>query len=128
MYIAGRAIQNMTMIHTDSAVYEKSGGNNQGQVTGTGTPAEDREEDREEEREESRLRDLKEDAKWGRDLETQKKAIEDLRKNGISAISYLEEILAVVPPGEIKQYCKSAIDSIIDAQQNEAKKNPVEKA
>jgi len=102
---------------------EKDYSRNPEHIRGTGTPAEDREE----ERAKNRLWDLKEEAKWGRDIETQKRAIQDLRRNGNAAMSYLEEILSVVPPGEIKQYCQDAIDSIISPQRNEAKKNPVEK-
>ncbi|AIC16245.1 hypothetical protein [Nitrososphaera viennensis] len=81
---------------------------NPGRVGGTGSPAEDIEE----ERARNRLWDLKEEAKWGKDTMTQKKAIEELSKSGVPAISYLEEILAVVPPGEIKQYCQDIIIGI----------------
>ncbi len=81
---------------------------NLGRVGGTGSPAEDMEE----ERARNRLWDLKEEAKWGKDAMTQKKAIEELGRSGVPAISYLEEILSVVPPGEIKQYCQDAINGI----------------
>lgn len=46
------------------------------QVTGTGTPAEDVEE----EGPQYDLRSLVEDAKWGKEIETQKKAIRDLAR------------------------------------------------
>ena len=80
-----------------------------GQVTGTATPAEDREE----ERARDSLWDLKEDAKWGKDIKTQKKAIRDLASIGTPALIHLEEVLSVVSPGEIKQYCQNAINSLI---------------
>lgn len=94
------------------------------QVTGTGTPAEDIEE----ERAKKRLWDLKEDAKWGKDMDTQKKAIQDL-SSGTPAISYLEEILSVLPPGEVRRCCQEAINSIIDPRRNEensTEKTPLE--
>lgn len=87
---------------------EKDYYGNPGRVGGTGSPAEDIEE----ERARNRLWDLKEEAKWGKDTMTQKKAIEELSKSGTPAMNYLEEILAVVPPGEIKQYCQDAINGI----------------
>lgn len=96
---------------------------NPGRVGGTGSPAEDMEE----ERARNRLWDLKEEAKWGKDTTTQKKAIEELSKNGAPAISYLEEILSVVPPGEIKQYCHDAINGIGRPHPNE-REDGVEKA
>jgi len=96
---------------------------NPGRVGGTGSPAEDMEE----ERARNRLWDLKEEAKWGKDAMTQKKAIEELSKSGAPAISYLEEILAVVPPGEIRQYCQDAINGISRPLSNE-REDGVEKA
>lgn len=90
---------------------ERAGENYYGnpeRVGGTGSPAEDMEE----ERARNRLWDLKEEAKWGKDTTKQKKAIEELSKSGAPAISYLEEILAVVPPGEIRQYCQDVINGI----------------
>jgi hypothetical protein len=90
----------------------KSTGTNPAQIKGTGTPAEDRES----ERVQDNLWDLKQDAKWGRDKETQKKAIQELGKNGLPALSHLEEILAVLPPGEIWQNCHDTIRSIVDSQ------------
>jgi hypothetical protein len=52
----------------------------------------------------------------GRHAETQKKAIQELGKIGLPALSHLEEILAVLPPGEIRQNCHDAIHSIVDSQ------------
>lgn len=98
----------MTEQITDLVVHKQSA-DDKGQFTVTGTPAEDREE----ERAQNSLRSLKEDAKWGKDVETQKKAIHELEKIGTPALSYLEEILAVVPPGEIKQSCQDAIQGIV---------------
>lgn len=88
-------------VHEQPAVDE-------GQFTATGTPAEDREE----ERAQGSLRSLKEEAKWGKDVETQKRAIHELEKIGTPALSHLEEVAAVVPSGEIKQSCQDAIQSI----------------
>lgn len=88
----------------------------------TGSPAEDIEE----ERAKNRLWDLKEEAKWGKDIIIQKNAIQGLSKNGTPAISYLEEVLSVLPPGELRQFCKEAMNSIIHPLSDEAK-NPAEK-
>lgn len=79
-----------------------------GHVGGTGSPAEDMEE----ERARNRLWDLKEEAKWGKDATAQKKAIEELGRIGAPSVVYLEEILSVVPPGEIRQYCQDVINGI----------------
>jgi hypothetical protein len=94
----------MTEQVADSPVREQSTAD----VTATGTPAEDREE----ERAYASLWSLKEEAKWGKDMETQKKAVHELEKIGAPALSYLEEVAAVAPPGEIKQSCQDAIQSI----------------
>jgi hypothetical protein len=80
---------------TDPIVDEQLVGNNQGHVTGTGTPAEDIEE----QRALDILRELKEEGKWGKDADTQKKAIRDLARMGTAALSPLTEILLVLPPG-----------------------------
>lgn len=55
---------------------------------------------------------MKEEAKWGKDASAQKKAIEELGKVGAPSMAYLEEILSVVPPGEIKQFCQDVISGI----------------
>lgn len=102
---------------------EKDYYGNPERIEGTGSPAEDVEE----ERALNRLWDLKEEAKWGKDTMTQKKAIEALGKSGTPAVGYLEEILSVVPPGEIKQYCQDVISDIIRPLPNE-RKNNVERA
>ena len=85
-------------------------------VAGIGTPAEDREE----ERAENRLWNLKEDAKWGKDAEIQKKAIRDLERIGTPALNHLEEVWSIIPPGEMKQYCIDAISRIISRQPSAA--------
>lgn len=77
------------------------------QIKGTGTPAEDREEERAQS-----MWNLKEEAKWGKNAEIQKKAIQELAKIGLPALSYLREILAVLAPGEIRQSCEDAIRNI----------------
>jgi hypothetical protein len=109
----------MTIQNIDSAVPEQSRRNNQGQVTGTATPAEDEEE----QRALDSLWELKEDAKWGKDGDTQKKAIRDLTRIGTPALSPLTEILLVLPPGEIKDYCQDAINKINNLHLSEMKKN-----
>lgn len=91
-----------------SEVAERDYQGNPGSVGGTGSPAEDMEE----ERARNRLWDLKEEAKWGRDVAAQRKAIEELGRIGAPSMAYLEEILFVVPPGEIKQYCRDVIRGI----------------
>lgn len=55
---------------------------------------------------------MKEEAKWGKDGSAQKKAIENLGRVGAPSMAYLEEILSVVPPGEIRQYCLDVIRGI----------------
>lgn len=77
-------------------------------VTGTGTPAEDMEA----EGPQYDLWSLVEDAKWGKEIDTQKKAIRDLARLGIVSLPKLKDILSVVEPGEIKQYCQNAIDRL----------------
>jgi hypothetical protein len=103
----------------DSIVQEQGIANNQSQITGTSTPAEDVEE----QRAQDIFRDLKEDAKWGKDADTQKKAIRGLSKMGTPALSSLMEILLVLIPGEIKSYCQDAIEKLDSLQQSEMKKN-----
>jgi hypothetical protein len=78
------------------------------QVTGTGTPAEDMEE----EGPQYDLWSLVEDAKWGNEIETQKKAIRDLARMGMVTLPQLKDILSVIEPGEIKQYCQNAMDRL----------------
>jgi hypothetical protein len=99
----------MTASESELVVHEQQHADKTEQVTGTSTPAEEREE----QRARDSLWNLKEDAKWGKDVETQKKAIRDLTGIGTPALTHLEEILSVVPPGEIKQYCQNAINSLI---------------
>jgi hypothetical protein len=118
-YIVGGCSESMSAHEINSDGHGRPSGNNPGQVTGTGTPAEDREE----QRAQDSLWSLKEDAKWGKDAETQKKAIRDLARIGTPARSYLEEILAVLTPGEIKQCCQDAINSITSTQLSEMGKN-----
>lgn len=101
----------------DSSTPEQPSSGDQMHVTSTGTPAEDREG----ERTENMLWSLKEDAKWGKDIETQKKAIRDLEKIGTPALGHLEEIWSVIPPGEMRQYCSDAISRIIRRQPSKAK-------
>jgi hypothetical protein len=87
---------------------EKGYDDNPARMGGTGSPAEDREE----ERARKRLWNLKEEAKWGKDANAKRRAIEELSKSGSSAVTHLEEILLVLAPGELKQYCQDAINGI----------------
>ena len=109
----------MTTDHVDSLTHEQPRRESQGKVTGTGTPAEDREE----EWAKNQLWNLKEDAKWGKDTVTQKKAIQELGKMGTPALSHLEEIWSIVPSVEIKQCCLDAINRIVIPQPNETTSN-----
>lgn len=56
--------------------------------------------------------DLKEGAKWSRDVEEKKRAIKQLSSLGEKALPSLEEILNVTAYGEIKAICLDAIKSI----------------
>jgi hypothetical protein len=58
--------------------------------------------------------DLKEEAKWARDRDSQMKAIEELSTFGAMAIPSLEEIQAFNTREEIKQYCIDSIKGISD--------------
>lgn len=67
-------------------------------------------EDKEEQRARDSLWNLEEDAKLGKDIKTQKRAIWDLASIGTPALIHLEEVvLSVVPLGvaKIKQYCQN---------------------
>lgn len=88
----------------------------------TGSPAEDIEE----ERAKNRLWDLKEEAKWGKDSIIQKTAVQELSRNGTPAMGYLKEVLLVLPPGELRQFCQESVNSITHPPSDEAK-NPAEK-
>ncbi|WP_415281092.1 hypothetical protein [Candidatus Nitrososphaera sp. FF02] len=77
---------------------------NKPQFRATGTPAEEREEERA-----LKMWNLKQDAKWGKDVDIQKKAIQELARIGAPALGHLREILTVLPPGEIRQSCEDAI-------------------
>jgi hypothetical protein len=119
MYIVGGCIVNMATENVASVVPEQSRSSSVGQVTGTGTPAEDREE----ERALYSLWNLKEDAKWGKDIYTQKKAIRDLAGIGTPARSYLEEVLSVLTPGDTRDYCQEAMNNVTRLELSETKKN-----
>lgn len=77
-------------------------------ITGTGTPAEEEEE----QRALDKLWNLKENAKWGKDVDVQKNAITDLARIGTPALSHLQEILSVVASKDIRDHCQDAIDRI----------------
>jgi hypothetical protein len=58
------------------------------------------------------VRDLKAEAKWAPDLETQKESIEELSSHGKKAIPALEEVKAVTAQDEIRQEVEAAIKGI----------------
>jgi hypothetical protein len=65
---------------------------------------------------EQRLWELRQDAKWGRDTETQKKAIQELGKVGTPpAMSILNEVMAVSSRDDIRKYCQDVINGVIAA-------------
>lgn len=76
---------------------------------------------------EQRLWELRQDAKWGRDAETQKRAIQELGKIGMPAISVLQEVMAVSSREDIKGYCQDVINGIANVKTGEAEKNQPEK-
>lgn len=88
----------------------------QPQFRGTGTPAEEREEERA-----MKMWNLKQDAKWDKDFEAQKNAIQELARIGAPALTHLREILNVLPPGETRQSCEDAIRNVIGSGPSETK-------
>lgn len=104
VYIVERPQETMTEQSTEPSSPSEE---KQLQIKGTGTPAEDREEERVQS-----MWNLKEEAKWGKNAEIQKKAIQELAKIGLPALSYLREILTVLAPSEIRQSCEDAIRNI----------------
>jgi hypothetical protein len=63
-----------------------------------------------------RLWELRQDAKWGRDTETQKKAIQELGKVGTPpAVNILNEVMAVSSRDDLRKYCQDVINGIIAA-------------
>ena len=75
---------------------------------------------------EQRLWELRQDAKWGRDSETQKRAIQELGKFGSPALSVLEEVMAVSSRKDIRECCQDVINGIASVR-TEAEKNQPEK-
>ena len=76
---------------------------------------------------EQKLRELKQDAKWGRDTETQKRAIQELGKVGMPALSVLEEVMAISSRDDIREYCQGVINGIAGVRTGETEKNQSEK-
>ena len=76
---------------------------------------------------EPKLWQLKQDAKWGRDIETQKRAIQELARIGSPAEGILEEIMMVSSRDDIKEYCRGVIDGFRNMQIGETEKNQPEK-
>lgn len=75
---------------------------------------------------EIKMWELREDAKWGRDIETQKRAIQELGKFGSPALSVLEEVMAVSSRSDVRQYCHDVINGIANTR-TQAEKNQTEK-
>jgi hypothetical protein len=70
--------------------------------------------------------ELRQDAKWGRDAETQKRAIQELGKIGTPALSVLEEVLTVSSSKDIRECCQDVINGIANVR-TDAEKNQTEK-
>lgn len=75
---------------------------------------------------EQRLWELGEDAKWGRDAETQKRAIQELGKIGTPALGVLQEVMAVTSREEIRECCRDVINGIARVPAADAAKNQPE--
>ncbi|AIF85447.1 hypothetical protein NTE_03419 [Candidatus Nitrososphaera evergladensis SR1] len=79
--------------------------------------------------EEQRLWELRQDAKWGKDTETQKKAIQELGKVGTPpAVNVLNEVMAVSSRDDIKKYCQDVISGIIATTTNDIRTAGEERA
>jgi hypothetical protein len=64
--------------------------------------------------EEQRLRELRQDAKWGKDTETQKKAIQELGRVGTPpAVNILNEVMAVSSRDDVRKCCQDVVNGII---------------
>lgn len=74
---------------------------------------------------EQRMWELREDAKWARDVETQKRAIQELGKIGTPALSVLQEVMAVSSRSDIRECCQDVINGIANGKA--AEKNQPEK-
>ncbi len=88
----------------------------QPQFRRTGTPAEEIEEERA-----MKMWNLKQDAKWGKDIDAQKNTIQELARIGAPALTHLREILNVLPSGETRQSCEDAIRNVIGSGPSETK-------
>jgi hypothetical protein len=64
------------------------------------------------------VKDLKAEAKWASDFETQKESIEELSRHGKEAIPALEEVKAVTTQDDIRQ----EVDAAIRGAKDEAKR------
>jgi len=70
--------------------------------------------------------DLRQEAKWGRDFETQKKAIQELGRMGAPALSVLEEVMTVSSSKDVNDCCQDVINGIANVR-TEPEKNQQEK-
>lgn len=76
---------------------------------------------------EQKLRELRQEAKWGTDTETQKRAIQELGKIGTPALSVLQEVVVVSSREDIREYCQEIINGISKFRIGETEKNQPEK-
>lgn len=77
---------------------------------------------------ELRLWELREDAKWGRDVETQKKAIQELGKIGTPALGIIEEVMAVSSSKDLQDCCQDVINGIANVRTEPEKNQPEKKS
>ena len=68
------------------------------------------------------VKDLKAEAKWASDFETQKESIEELSRHGKEAIPALEEVKAVTTQDDIRQEVDAALRGAKDEAKREGAK------
>lgn len=71
--------------------------------------------------------DLRQEAKWGRDFETQKNAIQELGKIGAPALSVLQEVMAVSTRSNVRECCQDVINGIANVRTEPEKHEPEKK-
>lgn len=76
---------------------------------------------------EQKMWELREDAKWGRDFETQRKAIQELGKFGAPALSIIEEVMTVSSSKDVKDCCQDVINGIANVRTEPEKNQPEKK-
>ncbi len=86
-------------------------------------------------RKEERLRELREDAKWGRNEDVQKNAILELGRMGPDSFEALKEVMSVAVREDIKEACRQVINGVENTprkadkgrEEEEEEKNPQER-